>query len=170
MWTGDLHRKKIPHFFCFLGGFRLRKWVFCCFQLGKNGFRVSCLSLWVFFGPVKLMKFQKYCPFTLGFPYDTAYLVFSSKVRKCLRSTASPLLKFVVSSSYCNFFRNRIHLIIDWLMSYHSFKNYAVFPALDTSESTKIFQNFYILTKIVFNLKVWNHVFPNNRVQSFSPK
>ena len=28
----------------------------------------------VFFGAVKLMKFQS--PFTLGFPYDIAYLVF----------------------------------------------------------------------------------------------
>ena len=44
----------------FLKGFWLRIWriwVFCCFQLGKNGFRVLCVSLRVFFGAVKLMKF-----------------------------------------------------------------------------------------------------------------
>ena len=29
---------------------------FCCFQLGRNGFRDLCVSLWVFFGAVKLMK------------------------------------------------------------------------------------------------------------------
>ena len=49
---------------------------FCCFQLGKNGFRDLCVSLRVFFGAVKLMKFQHYCPFTLGCPYYTAHLVF----------------------------------------------------------------------------------------------
>ena len=47
---------------------------FCCFQLGKKGFRGLRVSLRVFFGAVKLMKFQS--PFTLGFPYDIAYLVF----------------------------------------------------------------------------------------------
>ena len=37
--------------------FRWGRWVFCCFQLGKNGFRDLCPSLRVFFGAVKLMKF-----------------------------------------------------------------------------------------------------------------
>ena len=34
-----------------------KEWVFCCFQLGKNGFRGLRVSLRVFFGAVKLMKF-----------------------------------------------------------------------------------------------------------------
>ena len=33
-----------------------KEWVFCCFQLGKNGFRDLRVSLRVF-GAVKLMKF-----------------------------------------------------------------------------------------------------------------
>ena len=36
---------------------RWGRWVFCCFQLGKNGFRELCPSLQVFSGAVKLMKF-----------------------------------------------------------------------------------------------------------------
>ena len=34
-----------------------KEWVFCCFQLGKNGFRGLRVSLRVFFGAVKWMKF-----------------------------------------------------------------------------------------------------------------
>ena len=37
-------RKKIPQFSVFF----LKKIVFCCFQLGKNGFRNLCVSLRVF--------------------------------------------------------------------------------------------------------------------------
>ena len=50
-----------------------KEWFFCCFQLGKNGFRGLRVSLRVFFGAVKLMKFYS---FTLGFLYDIAYVVF----------------------------------------------------------------------------------------------
>ena len=32
------------------------------------------------FVAVKLMKFEEYCPFTLGSQYGTAYLIFSSNV------------------------------------------------------------------------------------------
>ena len=80
MWlTGD-HQKyfrKISEFFflkfsvLFIKVFRWERWVFCCSQLGKNGFRDLCVPHRVFFGAVKLMKFQ--CPFTLGSPYDIAY-------------------------------------------------------------------------------------------------
>ena len=60
--TGD-HQKcfrKILNFFSsiFCSRFSVEKeWVFCCFQLGKNGFRNLRVSLRVFFGAVKLMKF-----------------------------------------------------------------------------------------------------------------
>ena len=60
--TGD-HQKcfrKILKFFSsiFCSRFSVEKeWVFCCFQLGKNGFRGLRVSLRVFFGAVKLMKF-----------------------------------------------------------------------------------------------------------------
>ena len=59
--TGD-HQKcfrKILNFFSiFCLRFSVEKeWVFCCFQLGKNGFRGLRVSLRVFFGAVKLMKF-----------------------------------------------------------------------------------------------------------------
>ena len=59
--TGD-HQKcfrKISNFFSiFCLRFSVEKeWVFCCFQLGKNGFRGLRVSLRVFFGAVKLMKF-----------------------------------------------------------------------------------------------------------------
>ena len=60
--TGD-HQKcfrKILKFFSsiFCLGFSVEKeWVFCCFQLGKNGFRGLRVSLRVFFGAVKLMNF-----------------------------------------------------------------------------------------------------------------
>ena len=62
------------------------------FQLEKNGFRDLCVSLRVFFGAVKLMKF--YFPFTLGSPYDISFWFYSKVrnfLRKYLRSTASPL-------------------------------------------------------------------------------
>ena len=61
--TGDQHQKSSENFkknflsFLFLKVFRWERWVFCCFQLGKNGFRDLCVSLRVFFGAVKLMKF-----------------------------------------------------------------------------------------------------------------
>ena len=38
--------------FLFFKGFSLRKMGFCCFQLGKNGFRDLCVSFRVFFGGV----------------------------------------------------------------------------------------------------------------------
>ena len=38
--------------FLFFKGFSLRKMRFCCFQLGKNGFRDLCVSFRVFFGAV----------------------------------------------------------------------------------------------------------------------
>ena len=42
-------KKFFPHFFVFFfKGFSLRKMVFCCFQLGKNGSRDLCVSLRVF--------------------------------------------------------------------------------------------------------------------------
>ena len=66
-------------------GFSLRKMGFCCFQLGKNGFRDLCVFFRVFFLTlyiVKLMKF--YCPFTLG-SYDIAYMVFASVCEARLR-------------------------------------------------------------------------------------
>ena len=81
--------------FLFLKCFRLREKSFCCSQLGKNGFRDLCVSLRVFFGAEKLMNFQQ-GHFTLGSPYDFAHLVFfkvRNLLRKCLRSTASPLCK-----------------------------------------------------------------------------
>ena len=77
--TGD-HQKcfrKILKFFSSIFCLRFsveKEWFFCCFQLGKNGFQGLRVSLRVFFGAVKLMKFSS--PFTLGFPYDIAYLVF----------------------------------------------------------------------------------------------
>ena len=40
-----------PQFSVFKG-FSLRKMGFCCFQLGKNGFRDLCVSFRVFFGAV----------------------------------------------------------------------------------------------------------------------
>ena len=40
-----------PQFSVFKG-FSLRKMGFCCFQLGKNGFRDLCVSFRVFFGSV----------------------------------------------------------------------------------------------------------------------
>ena len=81
-FTGDLLQKnfrKISNFspfflFFFEKCFRLRDGFFCCFQLRKNGFRDLCVSLRVFFGAIKLMEFQQ-CHFTLGSPYDFAYLV-----------------------------------------------------------------------------------------------
>ena len=60
--TGD-HQKcfqKILNFFSSIFCLRFsveKEWVFCCFQLGKNGFRGLRVSLRVFFGAVKLMKF-----------------------------------------------------------------------------------------------------------------
>ena len=60
--TGD-HQKcfrKILKFFSSIFCLRFsveKEWVFCCFQLGKNGFRGLRVSLRVFFGAVKLMKF-----------------------------------------------------------------------------------------------------------------
>ena len=60
--TGD-HQKcfrKILNFFSSIFYLRFsveKEWVFCCFQLGKNGFRGLRVSLRVFFGAVKLMKF-----------------------------------------------------------------------------------------------------------------
>ena len=58
--TGD-HQKcfrKILKFSIFCLRFSDEKeWVFCCFQLWKNGFRGLRVSLRVFFGAVKLMKF-----------------------------------------------------------------------------------------------------------------
>ena len=59
--TGDhqnCFRKILKFFSIFCLRFSVEKeWVFCCFQLGKNGFRGLCVSLRVFFGAVKLMKF-----------------------------------------------------------------------------------------------------------------
>ena len=54
--------QRVPFFRIFGTFFCLRfsvekEWVFCCFQLGKNGFRGLRVSLRVFFGAVKLMKF-----------------------------------------------------------------------------------------------------------------
>ena len=40
--------------FCFLNVFGLERWVFCCFQLGKNGFQGLCVSLRVFFWRCKI--------------------------------------------------------------------------------------------------------------------
>ena len=60
--TGD-HQKcfrKILKFFSSIFCLRFsveKEWVFCCFQLGKNGFRGLRVSLRVFFGAVKLTKF-----------------------------------------------------------------------------------------------------------------
>ena len=60
--TGD-HQKcfrKILNFFSSIFCLRFsveKEWVFCCFQLGKIGFRDLRVSLRVFFGAVKLMKF-----------------------------------------------------------------------------------------------------------------
>ena len=60
--TGD-HQKcfrKILNFFSSIFCLRFsveKEWVFCCFQLGKNGFRGLRVSLRVFFGAVKLLKF-----------------------------------------------------------------------------------------------------------------
>ena len=59
--TGDhqkCFRKILKFFSIFCLRFSVEKeWVFCCFQLGKNGFRGLRVSLRVFFGAVKLMKF-----------------------------------------------------------------------------------------------------------------
>ena len=44
------------NFLCFLRFSVDKIRFFCCFQLGKNGFRDLCVSLRVFFGAVKLMK------------------------------------------------------------------------------------------------------------------
>ena len=59
--TGDhqkCFRKNLKFFSSFCLRFSVEKeWVFCCFQLGKNGFRGLRVSLRVFFGAVKLMKF-----------------------------------------------------------------------------------------------------------------
>ena len=78
--------------FFFFQCFRLREMVFCCFQLGKNGFRDLCVSLRVFFGAVELMKNNVILHLVLCM---ILLIWFSSKVRnllrKCLRSTASPL-------------------------------------------------------------------------------
>ena len=51
-----------PKIFEFFSIFCLRfsvekEWIFRCFQFGKNGFRGLRVSLRVFFGAVKLMKF-----------------------------------------------------------------------------------------------------------------
>ena len=60
--TGD-HQKCFRKFLKFFSSiFCLRfsvekKWFFCCFQLGKNGFRGLRVSRRVFFVAVKLMKF-----------------------------------------------------------------------------------------------------------------
>ena len=81
-------RKLFSSIFCFLKVFRIERCVFCCFQLGKNGFRDLCVSLRVFFGAVKLMKLKVLLPLVLRM---ILLIWFSSKVRKCLRSTASPL-------------------------------------------------------------------------------
>ena len=44
----NIFEKIFSSFFCFFKGFSLRKMVFCCFQLGKNGSRDLCVSLRVF--------------------------------------------------------------------------------------------------------------------------
>ena len=62
--TGDFVQKNFFEkfrffslYFCFKC-FRLREMgFFCCFQLGKNGFRDLCVSLRVFFGAVKYDEF-----------------------------------------------------------------------------------------------------------------
>ena len=71
--------RKISIFFIiflfFFKCFRLREMgFFCCFQLGKSVFEIYAYPLGYFFGAVKLIKFK--CHFTLGSPYDFAYLVF----------------------------------------------------------------------------------------------
>ena len=92
-----LFRKKYFLNFLFFERFLIEKVVFfCCFHLEKYGFRDLCVSLRVFFGAVNLIKFQQ-CHFTLGSLYDVADVVFlkvRNFLRKCLRSTASPLLHY----------------------------------------------------------------------------
>ena len=51
-------QKNFPSIFCLFLRISVEEdGFFCCFQLGKNGFRDLCPSLRVFFGAVKLMKF-----------------------------------------------------------------------------------------------------------------
>ena len=50
-------QKNFPSIFCLFLRFSVEEdGLFCCFQLGKKGFRELCPSLRVFFGAVKLMK------------------------------------------------------------------------------------------------------------------
>ena len=63
MWLpGDFNHKIFPQF---LRDFLWSKMGFAFSSWEKSGFRVSCVSrvLWIFFGTVKLMKFQQKCPF-----------------------------------------------------------------------------------------------------------
>ena len=70
--------------------------------MGKNGFRDLCPSLRVFFGAVKLMKFQ-HSHFTLGTTYDIANLVFKTSQVFAKHGFASVLymnLEFFMSYRY----------------------------------------------------------------------
>ena len=77
--------------FLFFKGFSLRKMFFCCFQLEKNGFRDLYVSFRVFFGAVYCKNFNVRLPLVLLMILLIWLIWFSSKVCKCLRSTASPL-------------------------------------------------------------------------------
>ena len=87
-------RRKISSIFCFLKRFRLRKMGFLLFPVEENWFwslmRIPSGIFW----RCKIDEVLTIMSFSLGSPYDIAYLVFSSKVRnflRKLRDTASPL-------------------------------------------------------------------------------
>ena len=56
--------------------FSVKKDVFLLFPVGEEWFSRSMrIPSGIFFGAVKMMKFQQF-PFTLGSPYDISYLIF----------------------------------------------------------------------------------------------
>ena len=80
----NIFEKFFSSFFCF---FFKERWFFAVFSWGRMVLETYAYP----FGYFWRFKIDEIlCPFTLGSSYDIAYLV-SSKVRKCLRSTASPL-------------------------------------------------------------------------------
>ena len=99
--AGDLHKKFrnfFPQFSVFFKGLRLRKMGFLLFPVGEELFSRFMGIPSGFFGAVKLMKFQQYVLLPLALRM-TLLIWVSSKVRnflrKCLRSTASPLCKIM---------------------------------------------------------------------------
>ena len=115
--TGD-HQKcfrKILKFFFFYFLFKVFRWErmgFLLFSVGEEWFsRLTRIPSGIF-GAVKLMKFLS--PFTLGFPYEIAYLVFfkssqvfakhgfASVVKTCFRR----ILKSTIIVSFRRCFKN----------------------------------------------------------------